>query len=444
MQLAPNFSRIENKDQLLKMLKTIFPHDSDVYDKSFLKINQTYESLLIMLRAFNFTTEDENRIFKYPNGLLKHHNLFNNEAFKYYNVDKEYTIINDLNEYQNEYIENILGVVVPAFKNEYNIMYLYGSEFYIATPKILIVNSVREGILFITNNQVESNKLEFLQKRIPEDVGLIILKDSKLIIRNSNTRILKKIIMKEKVIKKVFQKLNEIRQPYNVNFLMEEIDGEMQPLKIMSEISDNDEILHIINQIYGHKFLSKGGNQFNDNEALLSTGYKQINIKLYINSDGKVTYRELTNPVIDYKTIVGISLLFEAGNYQNHQICLIIGTKFGILFDPSYDKTFEDDIFIKTMYRNISGFFSSIKIYNNKYLECPFNYSFQHNMNDFFCISWSYYMGMLYCLNPGVNCFKHLYDLDRVGLKIAITRFILFLIGEDPIGIYETIKEIMI
>lgn len=436
------FSRVENKDDLLKLLKNELPEYSQDYDKAFANLGTKYVKLIKLLKAMEFTAEDENRIFKYPNGLLKHHNLFNNEPFKYYNIDKEYTVINDLSRYQNEYIENELGVVIPVFKSSYNIMYLSGSEFYIATTKILIVNSIREGISFVTNNQVDGNKLDYLLKRIPEDVGCIILKDSGLVITISNTRILKKIVIKEKLIRKVFKKLNQIKQPYDINFLMEEKDGEMQPLKIVSEISDNDDILHLINQLYGFMFLREGENQFNNNEVLVSTGYKQCNIKFHIDSEGKVTYKESIFPVVDYRTIVGISLHFDTQKYQNHQICLIIGDEFGILFDPSYDKTFEDNIFIQTMYTDISRFFSTIEIYNNKYLECPFDYSFQHNMDDFYCISWSYYLGMLYCLNPGVNCFKYLYDLDREGLKIAITRFILFLTGDDPIGIYETIKNV--
>lgn len=467
--LRIDFSHIKDIDDLKNTLRRRLPKNlSEKFDPVFRDINTKYTNLINGLKPLGFTKDDENRIFRYSNGLLKHENLLINENSRLFNPNKEYTIIGNiignLNDFNNMYVENNVGVLTPAYKNAYNIFYLEDSEFYIAGTKVLIVNSVRDGILFITNNKVDSDNKDYFLKRIPEDVNYVIIKNMFNIIKGINeiipireTRIIRKKISFEKQIKDIVLKLNQIKQPYLTNFLFE--NDEVSPLLIKA-IQD-DKILHIINQISGNKFLNSSENEFNTNPELFNSGFKQINITLNVNKEGIIQNMQnmqntqnikigenMQNIKIKEKMIIGISLIFEdQKRYQNHEILLIIDEedgRYGILFDPSYNKDFKNNVFIQNLYKNILSLFNIEDYYVGNDLDCDFDYSFQENADDFYCISWTFYMGMLYILNDKLNSFKYIYSLGRFGLKVAITRFILYTLDkEDPGGMYEVFDEVM-
>jgi len=446
----PDYSRITDKDQLLNLLKSKFPPQSDILDNAFLNIHNYYDKLISILKRLGLTDEDERRIFKYRNGFLKHENKFNNIDTKLYNPDKNYTLVDDFSLYSNTYIENPIGVVTPVYNNGFVTQFLQDSDFFLAASKILIVESVRDGISFITDNRVESSNYDWFIRRVGIDVGYIVIKDTGMIVVREGTRVLKKKIIKEFVIRDTILALNKLNQPYRSNFLVNEDESNSI---ILSKIIDDDKMLHVINQLYGTKFVRGASTQFVDNPSLLASQFTQTNITLQFDKDGNLIVSDSKVEEISRnrtRVIVGVRCILDGR--MNHQMLLIFnidpnGNKFfGILFDPSYTKKFSSNDFFQKIYNNIKSLFHGVSIFDNSNMGCDFEYSFQHNHDDFYCISWSYYMGILYALNPGVNCFQIIYKLGRYGMKIAISKFILSLLedGETSVeGMYNTLYDMM-
>lgn len=396
------------------------------------RLDENYKKIIEVLREVGLDDFQEHRLFRHHNGKYRFNNLLKNEKTKAYNYKRNYKKIMSLSDYSNEIIESEDGVLVPSFKNNYNILYVDDSEYFICTNKILICDDVSSGISLITNNRIESDKLEVLIKRIPEDIGLVLIKNRDTIILTGEVRYVKINLLEFQCIE-ILNKLDNMEQPYPRGYLIDSETG--KPNSSLMRIVEKDDLLHVVNQLFGHKFLRSEHEIFDENPKIKQTGFKALpTIHFNIDINGNVTCQDF--PVLNHnKLIIGISCIIEGR--QNHQMILIIDDDSALLFDPSYQKNFDEDDFITKLYSGIGSYFHDKDFHTTKDLGIDYDYSLQSNYNDIYCISWSYYFAILFLLND--DFIDDLYSLGKYGLKVAIARFVLYTAGEDLFSIIDEV-----
>lgn len=399
--------------------------------------NNNYETLLKMLNAIGFTDQDDMRIFRYNNGLFKFNNHIKSQPHTRYDINKDYTIINNQTIISNQYLINTDGVVVPVYYDGRYITILDDSEYYLIGNKVLTITSVYEGIQYVTNYKIDSDDINVLLKYIDKNTNYIVIKDQNRVY-NINATVLKldKVEVDNSLLITTMHKLDEINQPYPKGYLINNDKVDNILLKMLAR----PERISTINQLVGQYFI-KG-----DTNVYEQLGFTNLCIipSLVFDFDAMTIsnpniHNLINNCQYDY-IIIGIGITV---NSAKHQMVLILdkSKKDGYLFDPSYSiNSNAATKYYNYIIKYIKGELTEqklnfdINIKSSNELTCPYMYSLQSDVNDLYCITWSFYISLLYLLNPSLTLqeiINFLYTIPKEQIKVIIPRFLIWAFKED-------------
>lgn len=422
-----------------KIIKVIESINSDNYSK-----------IVKALKKYGLTDQDENRIFQYKNGLFRFNNMASKMWTKKYDASKKYlTITNELlNNYKTPVsLSNNDGIIIPIFYDGRIISFLEDSEYYLLGYNVFATPNMYEGIQYLSNHRSEGTTIKHLLKYLDANINYVIDIENKIIYNITHNDILKSSpgSISEEVILQVMKTLDLINQPYPKGFLYE--NNKINPILI--NFINSPSVINVLNQVIGRDFRSGDAKIY---KTLGLDNVCHIESMILIIENDKIIHNPTPeqlqniiyiNPYILFnrikecnKDVVVIGLSLSIDKYK-HQVVMILNTKnnVGYLFDPSYsisNQFIEIYNEINSLFKSQLGNNWSIKSNNN--FGCPFLYSFQSDINDLYCISWSFYLSLLYILNfdkDFESIVDFLYKMGRDQIKVIIPRFIMFMFPGD-------------
>lgn len=424
---------------------------------------QTYDRNIQLLKMLGLTKHDEYRIFRYHGDRYRFENQANTLPYSNYPQDANYLILDSLTlqQYpQPSYLVNEQGIVVPFFYDGRNMIYLPDSEYFLRGKKIFITPTIYDGVQFLTQHRVESDRIQTLLKHLDPDTNYAYVKDSGLL-HNLNGDILYAKDLREISYLQAIRILDTLQQPYPKGFLVRTNGLEQGLLQLIT----NPNLAFITNVLVTDDFLQGTAKFYRD--LGITNLCTNLNITLYINPQNELIDvipvnkrggEKITSPqqVIQGITscrepvlIQPIGLIIEDDKIQRHLIVMILDVVQGrgYLFDPSYTRGGE---FFEKVYTDVIRYFRralrrdfpTLEIRSLSDFGCPFGYALQER-GDAYCRSWSLYLSILYLLNPD-KTFEEivttLYNIGFPGIRVIIPRFLLGIYGETlfPIlGIHQ-------
>ena len=448
-----NFSQVYDLNSLKYAIQQSSLPRRDVLVRKINNVNaESYPELIKVLKSLRFTSVDEYRIFRYKDGSFRFNNLSRFSPTQPYDIKAKYTNITKemIDNYRTSfYLTDEVGIVIPVFYNGYVITFLEDSEYYMKGNKVFVTPSIYDGVQFLSNYKIDSDDINRLIKLIGPDVDYILIVDQKRLYNlRAQILYLNPLLLKEEIYVKAMQQLDLLRQPYVKGFAHDSDVIDPTLIKLIRQ----PEGIFWINQLKGMSFLK--GNAETYRELGLNNVCHIASIVLFANANFQLVEpnieqiqklgtqytspQYLFNSILSCKydyIVVGLGLVFPA---IKHQMVLILNKKKqeGYLFDPSYTATstkFADlyDSIIKYFKDKLNYPHMTIKSSNN--FGCPYLYGFQSDINDLYCISWSFYLSLLYLLNENIefeSIVQHLYNIGPEGIKVIIPRFLIWLFGD--------------
>lgn len=386
---------------------------------------QKYPRAVVILKALGMSPADENRLFKYPSGRF----IFDNKMQEVIR-----TLVTTLGKMEQispipGIKQNPAGLIIPVFFDGTNIFYEPGSVYYLVGHQALVISSIYDAIQELTQHRVESDRLTILLKYIP--VGTDFIWDlSTNRVSNINTTAIQNIAPEQDEYRRAITILDQLNQPYPKGYLMN--GDEIKP-ELLTFMKRREDIL-LIGLFSGLSFerpntiyerLNKRVCQVPN--IMFKLDNKQLTEVNAAQNAGNL-FQLITCPH-DY-AIIGVGI--QLPNFK-HQMVLLLNNQLnsGYLFDPGYYREVEFPFIYPELVRffrqRLSRIYPDLRITSIDNLGCPLVYSFQHDLEDKYCVAWSFYLSVLFLLNMDRSfeeIVNHLYEIGRVGLRVIIPRFL--------------------
>lgn len=315
--------------------------------------------------------------------------------------------------------------------------------------KVLIINSIYDAISKFSNYRIDSDDIKRLAKLIDPNTDYIIYKQKDLsLVYNINSTVIKLDDPLVEEYLNVMNKLDLLNQPYDKDFLINS-DGTIDPILI--ELINNSENTYLINRLVGYSFVYGTSEIYqkikksvcHPRNLYLDINYPDFSVKDKFNNSKTIT--DIINCKEKY-AIIGISFFHNLPNRPSvgHQISIILNISMGngYLFDPSYK--IEENLDLVKVYKSITkylkqnliGSYPELNIKTIDNFGCPFFYAFQSTLDDKYCISWSFYLSILFILNEDMlfeEIVKYLYNIGLKGLRVIIPRFLIWAFEKDTV-----------
>lgn len=414
---------------------------------------ETYRRNIDLLKILGLTTHDEYRIFRYRGDRYRFENQAGRLNPQEYPLNANYLILDSLTLQQHqqpEYVTNDQGIVISFFYDGRNMIYLPDSEYFLRGKKIFITPTIYDGVQYITNHRVESDRIQTLLKYLDPDTNYVYIKETG-IIYNINGDVLYAKDLRNLSYLQAIHVLDTFHQPYPKGFLVG--PNGLEPGLL--ELINNPTLAFVTNVLVTDDFLD-GTTKFYQDLGINNL-CTNLNITLYIDPQKQLTDvipadkrggEKITSPQQVIQGILScrqpiliqpIGLIIEGQEIQRHLIVMILDVVQGrgYLFDPSYTRGGE---FFEEIYRGVIRYFRkalrrdfpTLEIRSLSDFGCPFGYALQER-GDVYCRSWSLYLSILYLLNPD-RTFEEivttLYNIGFPGIRAVIPRFLLGIYGD--------------
>lgn len=331
------------------------------------------------------------------------------DDFKFKTIDNLKTYLTLTTESLSNYNNNtyLANVMTPLSYNGEEYHFDSNSEFYIYGDRVLIVDSDRS---FETYDN---------------ETSYIVYKDTKLIVNFSG-----ELYKLTSTYQNVIKELDSIDQPYPKGFML----------------NDNRLLRAVENPSYVNKQYKMVGTILASGSEHLREIFKSYSVCLTTDISLSIDKNHNLNELEDIKNqlivisqckkqLVFIPIMLSF-NKMTYRLSLILNsiTGIGILFDPRYYvgnelKDYYIDI-VKYIKRKLVRYYPELNIKSINQLDIPFIYPFQPNMDDFYCVSWGYYLLVLFALNtemPFEDVINFLYNIGESGLRVAVQRFLFWM-----------------
>ena len=387
------------------------------------------------LKRVGLTVNHENRIFKYSNGTYKFKNQIPdstkvNTILPYYKLD--------LSIPGDNYVIGEQGIVTPIFGIQNKYSFLEDSEYFIFGTKAMVIDSIYGMVEYLSNGQIQSESIVALRRLIPKDVDYIIEKSTN-IIYSINGQFLHVSDPRYDIYIKIIDRLDSIKQPWEPSYLIRgyEIDADLL------ELARRPDAVSMINQILSSVHEDEVFNRLGVKTCVprslvfeMTADYNIIKVGAqHEDADISQIWTEIMSCKDDY-LILSIGVIFHGLTIQRHQISMVINTitNRGVLLDSCYRVDYEFTPvlrnIVKYMRLKLARLYPGLEIKIMSELPCMLGPL--QSIEDKSCIIWSYYMAVLYIINPDLSLdaiLELLYGLDRFG--IVIPRYLMWIVGKD-------------
>lgn len=474
----PKFYEISTQAELIAALTTYFqqlgrsPQVIQRFVQGFQNPGSSeYGKSVDVLRAIpGFKESDEYRILRYRDGRYRSLNTLNKYTrIQVSNIDN-YLVIDF--EAITKIKQNLVTLTdstsrmmaVPVYYDNHRFYLLDDSEFFLVAQRILVISNLDEAVSTLSNHRVEQGTLKTLTRFLPQNIDLVIDRSNGQVYNRAN-KLLELTQMTSLDYVKTLTILNSLKQPYRKQ------DDEDEILK---KFVANHDVMIIVNQLLLKSYLyDAAGSIYREfgldlcnlpNIAFAEFnkhgGSEELRI---LNETGNTDslYRDELGGTFSWSEIgqchkkyalIGIGIYFYDGTQGKsaHQMAFLLNTHtgHGYLFDPSYAKDNTGDIYVDGMIRiikrNLAPYYPDLKISSTRDISCPYLYSMQGVDVDVYCISWSYYILILYLLNENLGLdevVNRIYSVGQRNLLLVIARFMIGRVGTDIVRIFLEADE---
>ena len=439
-----NFGKINTPHELIETVSEL-PVEKATRDKiidTLYNPSDYFSKTVEWLGKIGLSEADASRILRYKDGRYK----LTNNFYKYHRervdnlddykvIDEEYLNSDEfLNANDVSYIdvpEGFNGLVTPVYFHDTGMFLLQDSEFFLlAKRRILVTRTLHDAIDVFSGHSVQGGNIMTLVKYLPPDIDFIIERSTQRVY-NISLDVIELVDPRMRNYRKVLEKLDMIRQPYPVGFGFRD--------DMLKQLLKHPSVLDTVNRTFLDSDMRRGASK------IFSTLGLQIcqipTISLMVHDNGAVM--DDWNNENSYRLLEqcprNFAVLVISKNYSGrsrHDIMLIFNTVIGkgYLFDPSYDRSNlqldnEEVAISRFLRRRLSRTNPGSEILTSNTIPCPYLYSFQSNIGDLYCASWSHYIALLYLLNYPEFSFEdvvdYIYNLGKENFPIVIARFIL-------------------
>ena len=464
-----DFSSADTQDDVINLIMASQLPQKERVITAIKNINRdNYDRLITLLKRVGLTIHDELRIFKYRGGRFRFENLAKQLPSQDYNPETNYLILDSilLKQYPKpSYLTHEDGIIIPFYYDGRNFIFLPDSNYFIRGSKILITPTIYEGIQFVTNYRLETDRLDVLLRKIDPDTNYIYVKELGIIYNINGDYLYAKNLEEISYISAI-RVLDEFNQPYPKSFMLSQKGLDKRLLELIRE----PDTAFLTNAIITQDFVEGKGAKFYQDLGITNLCTNPT-LELLVTQDDKISDiipPHLMSPLEKYPSprevihnimtcrepilVQPIGLIIQGTKVQRHLIVLIfnITQGRGYLFDPSYHQ----GVAFERVYTNIIRYFKralrevypDLSIRSMSEFGCPFGYALQER-GDMYCRSWSMYLTILYLLNPDKSFDEivvTLYEIEFPGIRVIIPRFLMWIFRDNidiMLNIYHPRQE---